>query len=136
MVLDEWVDLPNAIAGSMAPRETVHHLLEANLVASNMIIAALGTDEYEFDWAWLVPDDAWRARLGYDAIDEQLALELFRALTRYIAALLTRDPALMQRRIRLRDSTSSEPYAISIEGILAREVDHAREHLALTPRAN
>jgi hypothetical protein len=133
MVLDEWAALPDAIERSVPPRETVHHLLEANLVASNMIIAALGTDEYEFDWAWLVPDDAWRARLGYDELDERPALELFRALTKYIAALLTRDPALLQRRIRLRASTSSEPYAISIEGILSRELDHAREHLVLPP---
>lgn len=127
MVLDEWAALSDAIEG--APRETVHHLLEANLVASNMIIAALGTDEYEFDWAWLVPDDEWRARLGYDHVDERPALELLRALTRYLAALLSRDPKLMQRRIRLRDSGSSEPYAISVEDILKREIEHAREHL-------
>lgn len=132
MVLDEWAALPDAIERATTARATVHHLLEANLVASNMIIAALGTDEYEFDWAWLVPDDQWRARLGYDEVDEQPALELFRALTKYVSALLTRDPALMQRRIRLRDSTSSEPYAISIEDILSRELDHAREHLGLS----
>jgi hypothetical protein len=131
MVLDEWAGLPDAIKRAIPARETVHHLLEANLVASNMIIAALGTDEYEFDWAWLVPDEQWRARLGYAEVDEQPALELFRALTKYVSALLTRDPSLMQRRIRLRDSASSEPYAISIEDILSRELDHAREHLAL-----
>jgi hypothetical protein len=144
MVLDDWAALPDAIerairdlppdaAGfeGMTPRETIHHLLEANLVASNMIIAALGTDEYEFDWSWLFPDEQWRARLGYDKVDAQPALELFRALATYMSALLTRDPTLMQRRIRLRDSDSSQPYAISIEGILARELDHAREHLVL-----
>jgi hypothetical protein len=129
MVLDEWAALPDAIERAATPRETMHHLLEANLVASNMILAALGTDEYLFDWAWLVPDEAWRERLGYDQVDERPAYELFRALAKYIAALLTRDPKLMQRRIRLKDSGDSEPYAISIEGILARELEHAREHL-------
>jgi hypothetical protein len=34
-------------------RETVHHVVEANLVASNMIIAALATDAYDFDWTWV-----------------------------------------------------------------------------------
>jgi hypothetical protein len=95
-----------------------------------MILAALGTDEYEFDWAWLFPDEQWRERLGYDHIDERLALELFRALSKYVRALLQRDPNLMQRRIRLRDSGDSEPYAISVEEILKRELDHAREHLS------
>src|ERR1043166_6882486 len=121
MVLDEWAALPDAIERAMAPRETVHHLLEANLVASNMIVAAPGPAEYLFDWTWLFPDDAWNERLGYAQVDERLAIELFRALTKYISALLTRDPKLMQRRIRLKDSGNSEPYAISIEGILARE---------------
>jgi hypothetical protein len=129
MVLDEWAALPDAIERAMPPRETVHHLLEANLVASNMIIAALGTDEYLFDWGWLVPDERWRERLGYEHVDERLALELFRALARYISSLLTRDPKLMQRCIRLKDSGDGETYAISIEGILARELEHAREHL-------
>jgi len=127
MVLDDWAALPDAIEG--ARPEMVHHLLEASLVASNMIIAALGTNEYEFDWAWLIPDEQWYARLGYAKVPVEPAIELFRALAKYISALLSRDPSLMQRRIRLRDSDSSEPYAISIEGILAREIDHAREHL-------
>src|SRR6478609_10999961 len=112
--------------------ETVHHLLEANLVASNMIIAALGTDGYEFDWSWLIPDEQWNARLGYANVPVEPAIELFRALTKYISALLSRDPSLMQRTIRLRDSGDSEPYSITVEGILAREVDHAHEHLGLS----
>lgn len=127
-MLDEWVALPDAI--ERARPETVHHLLEANLVASNMIIAALGTDGYEFDWAWLVPDEEWNARLGYAKVDVAPAIELFRALTKYISALLSRDPSLMQRTIRLRDSGDSEPYSITVEEILSREVGHAREHLA------
>ena len=126
-MLDEWAALPDALEG--ATPETVHHLLEANLVASNMIIAALGTDNYEFDWAWLIPDEQWNARLGYAKVDAAPAIALFRALTKYITALLSRDPSLMQRTIRLRDSGDSEPYSITVEEILSREVEHAREHL-------
>ena len=136
-MLDEWAALPDVVERAFRDRSldtpaTVHHLLEANLVASNMIIAALGTDEYEFDWVWLIPDEQWNARLGYADVDVEPAIELFRALAKYISALLSRDPALMQRRIRLRDSDSSEPYAISIEGILAQEIEHAREHLVVS----
>jgi len=131
-VLDEWAALPDAI--ERAKPETVHHLLEANLVASNMIIAALGTDSYEFDWSWLIPDEQWNARLGYANVPVAPALDLFRALTKYISALLSRDPSFMQRTIRLRDSGDGEPYAITVEGILSREVDHAREHLGIAPQ--
>lgn len=129
-MLDEWAALPDVI--ERATPETVHHLLEANLVASNMIIAALGTDGYEFDWSWLIPDERWNARLGYANVSVEPAIALFRALTQYISALLSRDPSLMQRSIRLRDSGDSEPYSITVEGILSREVEHAREHLSLT----
>jgi hypothetical protein len=144
--LREWNDIPDRIEHSiqdltpdrldvrggsegMSARETVHHLLEANLVAANMIIAALGTDEYEFDWGWLFPDREWMARLGYDTVDIEPAMALLRSLAGYISALLNREPSLMSRKIRLRDSGDSEPYAITVEGILAREVEHARGHL-------
>lgn len=133
MVLDEWAALPDTIERAAPAPETVHHLLEANLVASNMILAALGTDSYEFDWAWLIPDEQWNARLGYAQVDAGPAIALFRALTNYFSALLRRDSGLLQRTIRLRDSGDSEPYTITVEKILAREVDHAREHLGQAP---
>lgn len=129
-MLEEWAALPDRLE-RVSERETVHHLLEANLVASNMILAALGTDGYEFDWSWLVPDEQWVKRLGYGDVAVEPAIELFRALTKYFSALLGRDPSLLQRTIRLRNSGDSEPYMITVAEILAREVEHAREHLSL-----
>ena len=129
MILDEWAALPDTIERAAPAPEIVHHLLEANLVASNMILAALGAEGYQFDWGWLFPDDAWNARLGYAKMDAEPAIALFRALTKYFSALLGRDPSVMQRTIRLKDSGDSEPYSITVEEILSRELDHAREHL-------
>lgn len=145
-VLDAWCEVPNEIERFMrglapnqldlrrddkalTPRETVHHIVEANLVAANMIIAALGTDEYEFDWMWLWPNAEWTARLGYGSAEVEPAMRLLRALTEHLAGLLRRDPALLQRKLGLRDSGDAEPYKITIEGIIAREVEHAHEHL-------
>ena len=127
--LRDWCDLADAIVAASPPRETVHHIVEANLGASNQILAALGAEGYEYDWGWLFPDDAWTARLGYAQVDAQLALALLRARTAYVAALLARDAALLSRTIRLRDSADGAPYTITVEGILRREVEHAREHL-------
>jgi hypothetical protein len=129
-MLEEWAALPDRLE-RVSERETVHHLLEANLVASNMILAALGTDSYEFDWSWLVPDEQWVKRLGYGDVAVEPAIELFRALTKYFSALLSRDSSLLQRTIRLRNCGDSEPYVITVAEILAREVEHAREHLSL-----
>ncbi|HEV8435446.1 MAG TPA: hypothetical protein VGR95_18705 [Thermoanaerobaculia bacterium] len=132
-MLEEWLALPDVIERASATPETVHHLLEANLVASNMILAALGTDNYYFDWSWLMPDEQWTARLGYDKVAPEPAIELFRALTKYFSALLGRDPNLLQRTIRLKNSGDSEPYTITVAEILGREVEHAREHLSRLP---
>jgi hypothetical protein len=128
-MLDEWAALPDTIERAAPAPETVHHLLEANLVASNMILAALGADGYQFDWGWLFPDEQWNARLGYANVGVEPAIELFRALTKYFSALLRRDPSLLHRTIQLRDSGESDPYTITVEEILKREVGHAREHL-------
>ena len=125
----EWCDLADAIAAAAPPRQTVHHIVEANLVASNQVLAALGAEGYEFDWGWLFPDEAWMKRLGYFDVDAQPALALLRALTAYVAALLGRDASLLSRTIRLRDSSDGAPYTITVEAILQREVEHAREHL-------
>lgn len=36
-------------------REYVHHLVEANLVASTIVLAALGRPGCRFDWSWMIP---------------------------------------------------------------------------------
>jgi hypothetical protein len=128
-MLEEWAALPDTIERAKIAPETVHHLLEANLVASNMILVALGAEGHEFDWSWLMPDEEWTARLGYEKVAAEPAIELLRALTKYFSALLGRDASLLQRTIRLRNSGDSEPYTITVAEILAREVEHAREHL-------
>ena len=46
-------------------REHVHHLVESNLVACTIVVAALGTGGCTFDCSWLNPDRAWMERLGY-----------------------------------------------------------------------
>lgn len=71
--LAAWVEIPGRIRKSLRDlnesdlrlrggsegwsiRETVHHLVEANLVASNMIIAAIATNGCDYDWTWINPD--------------------------------------------------------------------------------
>ena len=46
-------------------RETVHHVVESNLVACTIAIAAAGTGGCTFDCSWLNPDRAWMERMGY-----------------------------------------------------------------------
>jgi hypothetical protein len=124
VILDEWRALPDLLENCAGDRETVHHIVESNLVASNLILAALGADEPCYDWSWMVPDEKWMKRVGYAKVDVAPAITLLRALTTHIAALL--DEEKMTRRLRFTSSNDVK----TIEEILSDEVEHAREHLA------
>lgn len=110
-------------------RETVHHLVEANLIASNMIIAALATDGYEFDWTWVWPNKKWMRRVGYDRASVDPALAMMRALIRHITGLLELQPASLHRVVSLNDEPGAERYKKTIRQIIEGEIEHAAEHL-------
>lgn len=127
MIVNEWRALPatlEPLAHDDRAREIIHHIVEANLVASNLILAALGADEPHYEWSWMMPDEKWMQRLGYANVDVAPALTLFAALTPHIAALL--DEEKLKRRLRFAGSDQVK----TIEEILRDEVEHAREHLA------
>jgi hypothetical protein len=110
-------------------RETVHHLVEANLVASNMIVAALATDGCDYDWTWVNPNKSWMRRVGYDTANVDLAIKTLHALCRHISALLAAQPRALTRTVKLNDTPGAPRYVMSVEKILRQEVRHANEHL-------
>ncbi len=111
-------------------RENVHHLVEANLVASNIVLAALATNGGVFDWSWVNPDVAWMRRVGYDKAPIGPALETLRALGRHIAGLVAAAPDGLQRQVRLLDAPGAALYSKTVEGVLHQEVEHIGGHLA------
>jgi hypothetical protein len=111
-------------------RETVHHLVEANLVASNMIIAALATDGYDYDWTWVNPSKSWLLRMGYDKADVNLAIKALLGVCDYLASLITADPEGLSRTVKVNDAAGAPRYVLTVEKILRQEIEHADEHLA------
>ena len=90
--LSEWLRLPERIEAlahglsdaeldrpcpdsGLTVREVVHHLVEANLVASNILIAALATNGGTFDWSWVQPGGDWAKRMGYGKLPIGPALD-------------------------------------------------------------
>lgn len=110
-------------------RESVHHLVEANLVASNMVVAALGKPGVTYDWSWVTPDASWMIRLGYDSASIEPAVELLEALSRHIVGLLETAPNNMRQRVALLDEAGAKPRDTTVRKILADEVAHAAHHL-------
>jgi hypothetical protein len=110
-------------------RETVHHLVESNLVASNIILAALAKDGWTYDWSWVTPDGSWMKRVGYDRAPTGPALEMVGALVAHVSGLLGAVPDAPGRQVRLLDAPGAEPYARTVEQIVRQEVDHVADHL-------
>ena len=110
-------------------RETVHHLVEANLIASNMIIAALACDGLDYDWTWVNPDKSWMRRVGYNTASVEPALKTLRFLSRHISELIANQPQATARTLRLNDAPRAKRYVMTVEKLLWQEVEHANEHL-------
>lgn len=110
-------------------RETVHHLVEANLIASNMILAALATNGGYFDWTWVNPNKSWMRRVGYDAAGVDPAIKVLRALSRHISELISQNRQTLSRKVQLSDTPDGPRYLMTVEDILRQEVKHADEHL-------
>jgi hypothetical protein len=118
----------------MSIRETVHHLVEANLVVSNIVIAALAKSGSTYDWTWLTPGAEWMERLGYSRAPVGPALATLDALARYLVVLLSGTTDGLERKVQLYDAPGAPHYTKTIRQILSDEVSHARDHLESLPQ--
>lgn len=144
--LDRWQSLPDqirAVIRGLTPRqmdrsggsegwtirEYVHHLVEANLVVSTIVLAGLGRAGSTYDWSWLIPDNSWNQALGYRRVPVDQALQLFEAVVTHIATLVEATPRALSRHIYLVGSRGRRERR-TVAMVLAAEVAHARQHLA------
>ena len=116
-------------ADGLSIRMIVHHLVEANLVASNILIAALAKSGCTFDWSWVTPGGDWMKRMGYDRAPIAPALATLRALCDYVATLIEMTGDGLGRSVQLLDAPGAKLYSKNVTGLLTQEVDHAKEHL-------
>lgn len=145
--LQSWLNLPNLIEKSIkglseadldlrggqhgaSVRETTHHLVEANLIAATIILAALAPGKLTtYDWSWVWPNVEWMQRIGYSKAPVAPALKTLSALCEYYASLIAGIPDGLAREVQLLDSPGAQPYSKSVEAILHQECKHVEEHL-------
>jgi hypothetical protein len=149
--LRDWLAIPDAIEAALrgrsareldarggkqawSPREAAHHLVEANLIATSIVLAALGTDGGRYDWTWVQPNTAWTRRMGYERVAVRPALAALRAVGRHLAAVLQAADGGLSRTVELWDAPGAPTYRKSVAQLLADEVAHAKEHLGELPR--
>ncbi len=109
--------------------EYVHHLVEANLIASHIVLAALGKPGCTYDWSWVTPDRSWMARLSYDRAPVEPAVRLLGALTRHVSSLVTLAPGALSRHVELLDAPGTPTRRSTVAKVLRAEVEHATHHL-------
>lgn len=110
-------------------RETVHHLVEANLVAATILLAGHAKPGCTYDWSWLTPSAAWMVRMGYHTADARPGLQILSGLCPYVAGLLRASDTAVDSWIMLLDEPGVELRRVSIEEVLRQEVEHAESHL-------
>jgi len=143
--LAAWVSIPRdirrAIAGlsnrdlkarggseGWSIQEYAHHLVEANLVASNIVLAALGRPGCTYDWSWVIPDGQWMKRLGYDRVPLEPAIRLLEALAAPVVGIAP-GAGSMNRSVKLLDSPGARLRRRTSRQVLDDEREHARHHL-------
>ena len=144
--LEVWLQVPDAIekaieglaedaldlnggSNGWSIRENVHHLVEANLVASNIVVAALAKSGCTYDWSWMTPNASWMQRVGYKTAPVGPALKTLKALCRHISGLISASPGASRRHVKLLDAPGAKLRTMTVDDVLRQEVEHAEEHL-------
>lgn len=145
--LSEWKTIPQLLRGVVGGksdaeldrrpagspfslRELTHHIVEANVVAASIVIAALGSPGCVYDWSWMMPFGPWMERLRYDRKPVEPSLLLLDALNAYVVAQVAPLSDGLERTVQLRDEPGGELRTATVAEVLTQEVEHAREHLA------
>lgn len=146
LIVADWSSIPNRIRKSVGEltgtdllvrggsegwsiAEYVHHLVEANLIAAHIVLAALGRPGCTYDWSWVTPDRGWMVRVAYDRAPVQPALSLFEALTIHISSLINLIPGALVQRIDLIESPGKVPRKSTVANVLRHEIVHATNHI-------
>ena len=144
--LSDWLQVPRAIevalegvteddlnltggSNGWSIRETVHHLVESNLVACSSVIAAVSKSDCTYDWSWLNPDRSWMERMGYTRAAVAPAIVALSALGHFVTSLLTAFPDVLQREVKFLGDPGGVPYSMTVEQMIRQEVEHARVHV-------
>ncbi len=144
--LISWLQVPRAVETAVAGltaedldlrggpngwsiRENVHHVVESNLVACSIVIAAVGNSGCTYDCSWMTLEGKWMERMGYTGAPVAAAIDALSALCRHIGSLLQAAPDRPLSVVNLLLTPGGELCPMTAEQVIQQEVEHARGHL-------
>ena len=113
--------------GRWSLRQVVVHLLDSDLVGADRMKRVIAEDRPSL---LAYDQDAFLARLGYDATDPAVAAELFALNRRHTAAILRRLPDDAFRRVGVH----SENGPMTLEQLVGVYVRHVEHHAGFARR--
>lgn len=116
-------------ASGMSLRETIHHLVEANIVAASMMIAALGSEKATYDWSWLWPGRDWCDRMRYNAVPLDASVSTLNGIIQHIANIIHLRDDAASRKVSVHDTPGATPYFMTVAQIIDHEGKHVDEHI-------
>jgi hypothetical protein len=88
---DAGLDVARA-EGKWTIREIIHHVVDAEVIWSVGLKAALGNSGCTFDISWYPPDNAWAGTMEYARLPVANAIEFLRATRNHTAQLVKHMP--------------------------------------------
>lgn len=121
------LDLSRA-EGKWTIREIVHHIGDTEDLWETVIKAALGNTGCTFDINWYIPDNKCAVPLDYANRPIHEALELVKAIRRYIAGMVKHLPNPLERNVTLIFDNIQEK-TFTVEKMLNWQIQHLEIHI-------
>ena len=114
---------------SWSIREIVHQLVEASIVASNVVITALRNPGGTYDASSEPPEPTRLERMGYAVLPVDQAIHALLAINRHVALLVERMSDGLKRTVKVRVAPD-EQCNMSVEDVLQSEALNADAYAA------
>ncbi|UCG51869.1 MAG: DinB family protein [Candidatus Latescibacterota bacterium] len=110
-------------------REIVHHIVDADALTKNMVMAALGNSGCTFELDWYDPTNTWARTLDYSHRPVESALQLLRANHAYLGELLEHLPDGHRRCVRSERFQRRGTQSLTVAELIDIQTRHATHHI-------
>lgn len=144
--LDEYTKVPERLEAALAGlsgdmpdksleqgkwtiRQIVHHIVDADDMAKNIIKAAVSHNGCTYDQSWYEVDNAMAATMEYAKRDITGAVKLFRVNREHVGELVGSIPGAWDRHVVLVFKKSPEGRKLPVSYLIQSQTRHVMHHI-------
>ena len=114
---------------SWSIRQIAHHIVDADFLVQNIILAALGNSGCRYDQSWYQTDNSWVETLAYAKRPLQPSLNLFEVSHKNVLTLIWHIPDAMERRAQVRIENNPDWQKVTVRNLILGRLFHTDHHL-------